>query len=437
MITNETIKEKSIGIISLGCDKNRVDTEKMLAKILDYGFKISNDLSETNILIINTCAFIQSARDESLEEIKNALKNKNAKLEKIIIAGCLNHYKEKYEDISSKVDCYIPIEENDKVVEYILKCYNLETENYEKKLGRLLTTPKHVAYLKIADGCNNYCAYCTIPKIRGPYHSIPIEDLISEAQILISRGVKELIIVAQDVTRYGYDIYKEYKLINLIDELSKLSGLERIRLHYCYPELMNQELIDFIANNSKVCNYVDIPLQHISDSILKSMYRRNSKVQAYELIEKLKSKNIAIRSTFIVGFPGETNEDFKELIKFIKIAKLDNVGFFKFSREAGTKAFELAGQVKEKDKEKRLIKLQNIQTKIYKKKQKEKIGTSRQVIIDSYDEKSDCYIGRDEFNSYGVDSVIYVISSRELDLGEIVNVKIIATSEIDLIGEVL
>lgn len=436
MINNE-IKEKTIGIISLGCDKNRVDTEKMLAKIVDYGFKIVNEISETNILIINTCAFIQSAREESLDEIKNALKNKGDKLEKVIVAGCLNYYKDKIEDIASKVDCFIPIDDNHKIVEYILKCYDLSIESCENRLDRVLTTPKHVAYLKIADGCNNHCAYCTIPKIRGPYKSTPIEDLVVEAKDLVVNGVKELIIVAQDVTRYGYDIYKEYKLVELINELSKIEGLERIRLHYCYPELMTKELIDCISNNDKVCNYVDIPLQHISDSILKAMFRRNNKRQAYELVEKLKSKNIAIRSTFIVGFPGETKEDFKELVKFIKVAKLDNVGFFKYSREAGTRAYDLAGQVKEKDKEKRLNKLQKIQTKIYTKKQKSKINTIRRVIIDGYDEQSDCYIGRDEYNSYGVDSVIYVITNRELNFGEVVDVKIVTTNKIDLIGEVL
>lgn len=437
MTKNNMIKGKMVGVISLGCDKNRVDTEKMLAKIVDYGFILTNEISNANILIINTCAFIQSARDESIDEIKNAIKNKGETLEKIIVAGCLNYYKDKFDDITSKVDCFIPIKDNDKIVEYILKSYAIEDEQNERRLDRILTTPGHIAYLKIADGCNNHCAYCTIPKIRGPYVSTPIEDLILEAKALVNDGVKELILVAQDVTRYGYDIYREYKLVNLINELSQINNLERIRLHYCYPELVTQELIDCISKNSKVCNYLDIPLQHISDSILKSMYRRNNKRQAYELIEKLKSKDIAIRSTFIVGYPGETKEDFKELVKFLKIAKLDNVGFFKYSREANTKAYELPGQIDEKIKQKRLLKLQKLQTKIYKSKQKEKLNTTRQVIIDTYDEESDCYIARDEYNSFSVDSVIYVISGRKLDFGEIVNVKIVAINEIDLIGEVL
>lgn len=426
------LKKKKFGMIALGCDKNRVEAEKMLGMVRDFGMEIVNKCEEADIVVVNTCAFLNVARLEAINEIAILCELKRAgKLEKIIVTGCFTKYKDSLNDeLSSFVDAFVPIIDGPNIIEVISELYGVESGYHYKNL-RLLTTPKHIAYLKIADGCNNQCAYCTIPKIRGPYRSVPMEDLVQEARYLAEQGVKELIIVAQDVTRYGKDLYNQNKLIELLRQLEKVDGIQWIRLHYCYPEMVTDELIDYIAKSKKVCKYIDVPLQHISDKILKSMFRRNTKQSTYELIQKLQDKNIAIRSTFIVGFPGEGKAEFKELCKFLKDAKLDYVGFFDYSNEEGTRSFEYPDQVPAKIKEKRLKKVQKIQTKILKSKQKALIGQTIPVIVDEMIDEG-LAVGRTINNSYNVDTIIYVVG--ETNVGDIINVKIEKIDGLELIG---
>ncbi len=422
-------KKYKIGLISLGCDKNRTDAELMLSRLQASGYEICTVLADCDAVIVNSCGFIESARQESLATLNEVYVKKDK--QKIILTGCLPKIIEK-EQIS-QADLIVPIEQNENIVELVdslLECKHQICE-YEH---RILTTPDSTAFLKIADGCNNHCSYCTIPKIRGNYKSTNMEKLLTEAENLAEKGVKELILVAQDVTRYGKDLYGDYKLVELIQKLSIIDGIKWIRLHYCYPELISNELIDEIANNEKVCNYIDMPLQHANDKILKSMFRRNTKQQALEIIEKLKAKNIAIRSTFIIGYPGETKKEFNELVDFIKLVRLDNVGFFAYSREKGTVAYDLDGQVDEKTKIKRLNKIQKIQTKILRSKQKHMKNKVITVLCEGYDEGLKLYLGRDERNSFDVDTLV-AFYGDDIKVGNFYNIKIQTNLSIDLLGE--
>jgi ribosomal protein S12 methylthiotransferase len=441
---------KKIGFISLGCDKNRVDGEKMLAKLKEAGFTITNDMNKVNIVIVNTCAFIEKARKESIDAILSNLPYKNGVLEKIVVTGCLaQKNKVELEKAIPEVDLFLEIKENENIVEKIFALYGIVyLQNKFDNRIRMLTTSIPTAYLKIADGCDNFCAYCTIPYIRGRYKSEKIEDLIFEANLLAKKGVKELILVAQDVTKYGKDIYNEYALPKLLEELSKINGIEWIRLHYLYPELMNDEIIDEIQKNPKICKYVDIPLQHSSNKLLKSMFRRNTSEESILLIDKLRSKipNISIRSTFIVGLPDENDEDFNCLINFIKKERLDNVGFFPYSREEGTKAYDYPNQIPYKIKLQRLKVAQSVQQNIMLELNSEQVGKILKVLVMNYDEKLDLYFGRDERNSLDVDKLIYFKSNKKLKIGEFVQVKIVDRTifdknllkfinKIDLVGE--
>lgn len=429
--------QKRVGIISLGCDKNRVDAEKIIANLSNFGFPISPNIEECDILIINTCAFIKPSRDEAIDEIQDAIKRKqNGELEKIIVTGCLNKYVDTLDiNVGNNIDLFLPIKDNKEICKKVAELYGLKIDAECNYTNRVITTPSHLAYLKIADGCDNFCTYCTIPYIRGRYVSEPIENLVAEAKMLAKFGVKELILVAQDVTKYGYDLYGQYKIVDLIRELSKIDGLKWIRLMYCYPELMSDELINEIASNKKICKYVDLPLQHISNNILKTMNRRNTKEQAYEIVDKLKEKDISIRSTFIIGFPGETNEDFNEIIEFLKFAKMNNVGFFKYSKEEGTIAYKMENQIEEKEKDRRLKLAEKTQSKIYIKKQREKIGSIIDCIVDFYDEENNIYVGRSMSDAYEIDSVVYFTSEDVVNAGDIVQINVVDCEYIDLIGE--
>jgi ribosomal protein S12 methylthiotransferase len=441
---------KKIGFISLGCDKNRVDGEKMLAKLKEAGFTITNDINEVNIIIVNTCAFIEKARKESIDAILSNLPYKNGILEKIVVTGCLaQKNKIELEKAIPEVDLFLEIKDNDEIVEKIFSLYGVVyLQNKFDSRIRMLTTSLPTAYLKIADGCDNFCAYCTIPYIRGRYKSEKIEDLVFEANLLAKKGVKELILVAQDVTKYGKDIYKEYALPKLLEELSKIEGIEWIRLHYLYPELMSDDIIDEIQKNPKICKYVDIPLQHSSNKLLKSMFRRNTSEESIALIDKLREKipNISIRSTFIVGLPDESEEDFNSLINFIKKERLDNVGFFPYSREEGTKAYDYPNQIPHKIKMQRLKIAQSVQQEIMLELNDEQVDKILKVLVTNYDEKLNLYLGRDERNSLDVDKLIYFKSNEKLEIGKFVQVKIVDRTlfdknllkfinKIDLVGE--
>ena len=436
MITKEELLTKNIGFISLGCDKNRVDLEKIIFKIKSYGFNIVNNYNDANIIIINTCAFLESSRMEAIENILEMAELKNSSnLEKLIVTGCLNELN--YTDLEeslSEVDKFVKISENDNIVNIIAGLYGLNL-NESIHNGRVLTTPNHYSYLMISDGCNNFCSYCLIPYIRGRYKSKTIEDLIEETKNLVKMGVKELILVAQDVTKYGIDIYGQKSLTTLIDKLSNIDGIEWIRLLYCYPEEIDDELINTIKNNPKVLKYIDIPLQHVSTKVLKDMNRRSNYDSICNLIEKLKKEipNIVIRTTFILGFPGEDEDDFECIKKFISKYKLNNVGFFKYSREEGTRAYNFENQIKEEIKEERLEIISQLQYNIQNKLLQDLVGYEFDVIID--DNSEGYSVGRYYGQAPAIDGNIFI--DEILEVGNIYKIKITDYLDYDLKGELL
>lgn len=429
--------KKKIGFISLGCDKNRVDLEKMVQHIKSAGFEIS-PVDSANIVIINTCSFIKDARVESIDAILNTSMLKYVNVEKIVVTGCINNMN--YSDLASsmpEVDAWLKPEDNEKIIDVIASLYNSSTKPVKYcDTDRYLTTPKHYAYLKIADGCNNFCSYCTIPYIRGRFRSTPIEDLVIEATKLIETGTREIILVAQDVTKYGEDLYGKPKIVQLIRELSKIKNLQTIRLLYCYPDLISDELIDEMAVNDKVAKYIDMPLQHIDNSVLKNMNRRTNKEQIISIITKLRNKmpDIKIRTTFIIGFPGESDENFETLCNFVKEYKLDNVGFFKYSKEEGTRAHDMPNQVPQSIKTKRLNILSRLQYDVVKEKNNALINKIVDVVVDSID--GDMAICR--YNSCPeVDAVVFVPHKNKLCVGQCYKIKINKVLKYDLRGEIL
>lgn len=429
--------KKKVGFISLGCDKNRVDLEKIVANFKQNGFEIAQ-VEEANIVVINTCSFIEDARKESIDAILNTSLLKYVNIEKIIVTGCLNNMN--YTDLATslpEVDAWVKPENNSDIISVVASLYGITKlpEHNICNTDRFISTPSHYAYLKIADGCNNFCSYCTIPYIRGRYRSTPIEDLIVEARKLVEGGVREIILVAQDVTKYGDDIYGKPTLVKLIRELSKIETLEKIRLLYCYPDLISQELIDEMAVNQKVSKYIDMPLQHIDNQVLKAMNRRTSKEQICDIIRRLRlaMPDIRIRTTFIVGFPGETDENFENLCQFTKDYKLDYVGFFKYSREEGTRAYSMPNQVPEKIKSKRLKTLSNIQFEVVTEKNNALIDKTLSCVVD---EIRDGYAICRPDNCPNVDNVVFVKANEKIEVGRTYNVVITKTKKYDLIGEI-
>ncbi|MEG1509818.1 MAG: 30S ribosomal protein S12 methylthiotransferase RimO, partial [Clostridia bacterium] len=407
---------------------------------------LTTDEAEAEILIVNTCGFIESAKKESIETILELAEYKNKKCKMLIATGCLvqrytNELSKElvevnaflgtcnYENINNVI--YSFFSDNNRVVLYNTINKRLFTKN------RVLSTPNHFAYLKIAEGCDNKCTYCAIPKIRGNYTSRKAEELMEEAEFLVEEyGITELNIVAQDITRYGIDLYGEYKLVQLLNNLSTLD-IKWIRLLYCYPELLSDELINLIATNDKICKYIDIPLQHVSDKILKLMNRRTTYQQIVGLITKIRkaNPNICIRSTFIVGFPGETEQDFNELCNFIKEYKLDKCGFFAYSKEDGTPAEKLPNQIENNVKEQRKAILYALQYDIMLQKAKDSIGKIVPVIYENIDYEKQLFVGRTMFDAPIIDTNIYFTASFPLEIGKIYNVKITNNNDIDLIGE--
>ena len=432
---------KKVGFISLGCDKNRVDLEKMMYKIKNAGFLLVENLDDADIILVNTCAFIAKAREEAINTILDVVMRKNSGLcEKIVVTGCLSerHSDELIEAIP-ELDKVVKLSENNQIDQILCNLYNIKPPKAKKSnLDRILSQAPHLAYLKIADGCNNCCAYCTIPRIRGRFKSEPLDNLIEEAESLADMGVKELMIVAQDITRYGTDIYGETKLVELLEKLSKIQKIERIRLHYCYPEMIDDKLLSLIESNHKICGYLDIPLQHIDNDILKKMNRRSSEQTILELIKKIQSlkRKIAIRSTFIVGFPGETKKQFKKLCQFLRDYKLDNVGFFAYSREDKTSAAYMDKQIPNFIKQRRLKYIQKLQTKIQNEKNINKLGEVREVLIDRFDEFDGNFYGRDEYNSFDVDFEVQ-INSDQLEIGKIYKLKLIDYKNQCFVGELI
>ena len=436
------LKDKTVGVISLGCDKNRVDTEKMLSVI--GAKKLTNDLSEAQIVVINSCAFLESARKETLDTVFECDGyRRDGKLEKIVMTGCMpQKFIDELFDELTEVDVFLGTNDYDLLPESIEEAYRGKRVNYvgkEKKVfarkDRVVTTPLHYAYLKIADGCNNRCTYCLIPSIRGRYRSEREEDLLREAEGL--GEIAELILVAQDITRYGEDLYGKPSLCELIRKLTALDNVRSVRLLYCYPDVISDELIDEIAANEKVIKYIDIPLQHADDRILKRMNRKGTREQYLALIGKLREKipDIAIRSTFIAGFPGETEENFANLVSFLDEAKLNNAGFFAYSREEGTPASKLPDQIDEKTKKKRVAFLYRVQKSISRRYHDALVGKTVRVLADGIDYEKGKFVGRAWFSAPEIDGKVYFEGNNVVQ-GKYYGVKITRANAYDLYGRV-
>ena len=436
-----------VGVVSLGCDKNRVDTEVMLHKLAEGGYEITPDASQADVIIVNTCAFLESARKEAIETVLEMARYKEqGSCQKVIVTGCLGQkFGGEIYDGMDEVDAVVGTYEYDKICDIVeqtlqgnRKLYNSCNDGFT--LGsRILTTLPHVAYLKIADGCDNYCTYCLIPFIRGRYRSVPLERLVDEARELAAKGVKELILVAQDTTRYGKDLYGQPRLVELIRELSQIEQIEWIRLLYCYPELMTDELISEISTNGKVVNYVDIPLQHVNTAILRKMNRKSDGESIRKLFDRLNVADIAVRSTFICGFPTETKDTVAELENFLLQYRLRNVGFFAYSKEEGTAAAKFAEQVPERSKQRYVKQLYKAQHEVAQQLNEQTVGKSFRCIIDEFDGQDDEYYfykARTYFMTPEIDGVVYVASREPLQIGCFYDIVISGVAEYDLIGEV-
>lgn len=433
-----------VGMISLGCPKNQVDGELMLEKLNKAGFEIAPAIEESDIMIINTCGFIEDAKREAIETILEVAEYKTAGLiSAIIVTGCLaERYQEEIIKEIPEVDSVIGIGADKDIVKICQKAaVGISTVFFpDKKLlplegDRMLSTPPHWAYLKLSDGCDNKCSYCAIPGIRGSYIERPMESIVAEAEQLASQGVKEVILIAQDTTKYGLALYGEYKLAELLKKLVKIDGIEWFRLFYCYPDRVTDELIDVIANEDKICSYIDIPLQHCNADVLKAMNRAGSYESLKNLLTKMKNRipELSLRTTFMVGFPGESEEQFEELCKFIKDIEFDKMGCFAFSPEEDTPAFDFENQVDDNIKKRRAEVIMDIQYSITENANKRKIGNTYKVIIDGYENGS--YIGRSYLDSPEIDSGIIIKSDKKHNSGEFINVKITDYDGYDLIGE--
>ncbi len=426
--------KNKVGVITLGCAKNIVDSERLMRQLQLNNCELLDDPNQADTVIINTCGFIEAAKEESINTILNAVKLKQeGKIKKIIVAGCLSErYKNDLCNEIPEVDVYFGTEN----YEGIIKEFGGELK-YELLGERIVTTPSHTAYLKISEGCDNPCSFCAIPLMRGKHKSKSIENLLKETEFLAKNGTKELILIAQDTTDYGKDIYGERKLTELIDSISNVKGIEWIRLMYAYPSHFPDDVINTIANNSKVCKYIDIPLQHISDSVLKSMRRGITKRRTIELLNKLRNEipDLVIRTTFIVGYPNETENDFEELCDFVKEFKFDRIGVFTFSVEENTTSYILGDRITEEIKNKRKEILMNIQKNISLEKNNNNIGKKLKVLIDRVEGKY--FIGRSYRDAPEVDcEVLIPLHHKKIHIGNFYDVEINDCDEYDLYGNV-
>lgn len=437
---------RKVGMISLGCPKNQVDGEALLAKLKKAEYEIVNNIEDSDVMIVNTCGFIEQAKKEAIDTILEVAEYKNAGLiSAIVVTGCLA---ERYQDEIIKempeVDAVLGIGANSDIVKTCDKALcGIVTTSFPNKCylsindERVISTPSHWAYLKIAEGCDNRCSYCAIPGIRGGFRSRTIESCVDEAETLAESGVKELILIAQDTTKYGQDLYGKYSLDVLLKELVKIDGIEWIRLFYCYPQRITDSLINVIANEEKVCSYIDIPLQHSDKTVLKNMNRVGDGEDYKALISKMRKAipDLALRTTFMVGFPGETDEQFENLCKFTEDVKFDKMGCFTFSPEEDTPAYDMQNQIDEDVKVRRQEVLMNKQYSITEELNKLRIGRIYKVIIDTFDGEK--YVGRSYMDSPEIDSGIIFTSDNSLNIGDFVNVKITDYNGYDLIGEAI
>ena len=435
-----------VGMISLGCPKNQVDSEVMLSCLVKDSFEIVGDIEQADIVIVNTCGFIDDAKKEAIDTILYVADLKQQGIiNAVVVTGCLaQRYKEEVMKEIPEVDAVIGIGENNNIADVCHKVLEgKKVTEFPSKYcldidgDRVLSTPPHWAYLKIAEGCSNCCTYCAIPSIRGKFRSRRMESIIDEAKSLAKSGVKEIIVVAQDTTKYGLDLYGELKLPLLLSELCKIDGIEWIRMLYCYPESITDELIDVIAEQDKICNYIDLPLQHADETILRKMNRTGSEETLCELIEKIRKRipDVVIRTTFITGFPGESEENFETLSRFVNNIKFDRLGCFAYSPEEGTFAAGMENQIDDEVKIHRSEIIMQQQYEIFDKKQQSKIGKNLKVIVDGFDEENMFYVGRTYMDAPEIDSLVIISTEDELTAGQFINVKIIGVDDCDLVGE--
>lgn len=439
----------NITLLSLGCAKNRVDAEILLYNLKDAGYNIVSSVSLADVVIVNTCGFIDDAKKESIDEILSVAELKNRGLIKaIIVTGCLaERYKNEVLKEIPEVDAVIGIGANNNIADVVDKAImGVKTEDFPNKLllplngKRIQTTPKYYAYLKVADGCDNRCTYCAIPLIRGKFRSRRMEYILSEAEYLAKNGVKELLVIAQDTTRYGEDIYGELKLPELLKKLCKIDGIKWIRILYCYPDRITDELIDVISKEEKVLNYIDIPLQHCNKRILKLMNRNGDKESLTNLLKKIRQKipDVILRTTFICGFPGETDEEFNELAEFSKEIKFERMGCFMYSQEEGTPASYMDNQVDNEVKFRRQEILMEEQMRIMEENSIKMLGKTITVLFEGYDDESNLYFGRSVADSPDIDGRVYFdILDKDVKEGEFLNIKINKFDNCDLIGEIV
>ena len=451
----------NVGFISLGCSKNLIDTEATIGIFKEHKFNIVNDEEKADILVINTCGFIESAKEEAINTILEMAEYKNKRCKYLIVMGCLvQRYYEELIKAIPEVDLFLKIDEYDKIWEKIedlikrdivQKSKNMTSKKIseipampmlkqEEFLNRVITTGKNFAYLKIGEGCSNRCTYCAIPYIRGPFVSRKMEDILEEAKGLARQGIKELIVIAQDTTKYGEDIYGEGKLAELLQELSKIEEIKWIRFLYSYPEGITDDLIEIVANNPKIAKYFDIPIQHISNDVLKKMNRRTNKEQITGLINKIRNRipNVTLRTSLIVGFPGETEQKFKELQEFIKFARFDKLGAFMYSKEEGTPAEKLPNQVHGNTKRSRYNRIMQEQKDISRENQEKKIGKKMTVLVEDMSFDGNYFVGRSFQDVPEIDGVVYIKNDGNRKLEEILNnfvdCEIIDVSEYDLMA---
>lgn len=434
---------------SLGCDKNLVDSEMMIGLLQDRGYEFTDDEQEADIVVINTCCFIGDAKEESIENIlEMAELKKSGHLKALIVTGCLaQRYKEEVQKEIPEVDAILGITNINQIVDAIDEILQGKSENHINDINaplvygqkRVVTTGGHFAYLKIAEGCDKHCTYCIIPKIRGDYRSVPKEVLLKEARELVASGVKELILVAQETTVYGVDLYGHKALPELLRELCAIEDLRWIRILYCYPEEITEELIQVMKEEPKICHYLDIPIQHASDAILSRMARRTSEAELREMVAKLREEipDICLRTTLISGFPGETQEDFEKLYRFVNEMEFDRLGVFCYSPEEDTPAATMPNQVPEEVKASRRDELMELQQAVAFEKAERKVGAKMEVLIEGFLPEDDVYVGRSYMDAPAIDGMVFVYSDRELQTGDMVMVEVTDSKEYDLEAKLL
>lgn len=435
-----------VGMVSLGCPKNQVDAELMLSKITDEGFELVNEAGLADVVIINTCGFIQSAKEEAIQEILEAASRKEDGInKKIIVTGCMaQRYTKEIEEEFPEVDAIVGLGQNRNIVDAIREVLADKRVVLEGKISehdlegsRLLTTMSHYAYLRVADGCSNCCTYCAIPLIRGKFRSRPMENLIEEAKGLVKNGVRELVLIAQDTTRYGYDLYGRLALPDLLNKLCEIPDVKWIRLLYCYPERVTDELIDVIKTQDKIVKYMDIPFQHVNKDILKRMNRTGDRESLSALIQKMRKEipGLVLRTTFITGFPGETKEQFEELADFVKEMKFERMGCFPYSQEEDTPAANFPDQVPEQERIDRMEALMAQQDIIMEQFYQTFVDKELEVLCEGYDRLLEMYFGRSAMYAPEIDGMIYFTSSKKCRVGQFLNVKITDVSDNNLLGE--